>query len=122
VIDPRLGWVRDPFIGMALILSLMAEDKKPLSQLIAELPQYAMLKTKYAVNRESLATVLVSLRRLWADASADTLDGLRLDGPDWWLHIRPSNTEAVVRIIAEAPTAERVKELCDEAGAVLTAG
>jgi len=122
VIDPRLGWVRDPFIGMALILSLMAEDKKPLSQLIAELPQYAMLKTKYAVNRESLATVLVALRRLWADASADTLDGLRLDGPDWWLHIRPSNTEAVVRIIAEAPTAERVKELCDEAGAVLTAG
>jgi phosphomannomutase len=51
----------------------------------------------------------------------DTQDGLRLDGPDWWLHVRPSNTEPVVRVIAEAPTAERAKTLCDEAGSLLQA-
>ena len=46
-------------------------------------------------------------------------DGLRLDGPDWWLHVRGSNTEPVVRVIAEAPTEAHAKELCDEAGALL---
>jgi phosphomannomutase len=50
----------------------------------------------------------------------DRQDGLRLDGPDWWLHVRPSNTEPVVRVIAEAPTADRARQLCDEAGALLT--
>lgn len=121
VIDPRVGWVRDPFIGMALILSLMAEEKQSLSELLAELPQYAMLKTKYAVNRDRLGSVLSAIEKKWPDATANKLDGLRLDGPDWWLHIRPSNTEPVVRIIAEAPTAEIAQKLCDEAGAILQA-
>lgn len=120
VIDPRVGWVRDPYIGMALILSIMAEEGKPLSQLVAELPRYSMLKTKFAVSRERLNDAFAKLERRWPDAKRDTLDGLRLDGPDWWLHVRSSNTEPIVRAIAEAPTEERAKELCDEAGAILT--
>ncbi len=119
VIDPRVGWVRDPFIGMALILGLMADDNKPLSQLAAELPQYAMLKTKSAVNRGKLAGVLAALPGKWPSARIDTLDGLRLDGPDWWLHVRPSNTEPVVRVIAEAPTAEAARQLCDAVAAAM---
>ncbi len=121
VIDPRVGWVRDPYIGMALILSLLAEEGKPLSQLVAELPCYAMVKTKFAVSREGLGEAFAKLERRWPDAKKNTVDGLRLDGPDWWLHVRGSNTEPIVRAIAEAPTAERAKELCDEAGAVVTA-
>jgi phosphomannomutase len=120
VIDPRVGWVRDPFIGMALILSLMAEDGKPLSKLIADLSPYAMLKTKVTVSRDRLGSVLSALETKWSGTAADRQDGLRLDGPDWWLHVRPSNTEPVVRVIAEAPTADRAKQLCDEAGALLT--
>jgi phosphomannomutase len=120
VIDPRVGWVRDPFIGMALILSLMADEGKPLSRLVAELPQYAMLKTKFAVARDRLPEVLAALQSRWPEATANPLDGLRLDGPDWWLHVRPSNTEPVVRVIAEAPTAERARQLCDEAAGLLT--
>jgi phosphomannomutase len=119
VIDPRIGWVRDPFVGMAFILSLMAEESRPLSELIAALPGYAMLKTKFAVPREQLAGVLAALEAKWPEAAANTLDGLRLDGPDWWLHVRPSNTEPVVRVIAEAPTAERAQALCDEAAGLL---
>jgi phosphomannomutase len=92
---------------------------KPLSQLVAELPQYAMLKTKYTVPRERLESVLAALAAQWPSAAADRLDGLRLDGPDWWLHVRPSNTEPVVRVIAEAPTAERARQLCDAASALL---
>ncbi|MBP3956021.1 phosphoglucosamine mutase [Gemmata sp. G18] len=120
VIDPRIGWVRDPFVGMAFILSLMAEEKKPFSQLVAELPKYAMLKTKFTVSRERLPDALTALEVRWPDARVDRIDGLRLDGPDWWLHVRGSNTEPVVRVIAEAPTAERSEQLCREAGAVVT--
>lgn len=120
VIDPRVGWVRDPFIGMAQILSLMAEDGKPFSQLVAELPRYAMLKTKFTVPRERLPAALDALQARWPDARANTDDGLRLDGSDWWLHVRGSNTEPVVRVIAEAPTADDARRLCDEAGGVVT--
>jgi len=119
VIDPRVGWVRDPFIGMALILSLMAEEEKPLSELVAGLPRYAMLKTKYEVPRERLGEALSALEGRWPGARVNREDGLRLDGSDWWLHVRPSNTEPVVRVIAEAPTAERVQELCDQAGTLV---
>jgi phosphomannomutase len=120
VIDPRVGWVRDPFVGMAFVLSLMAEERKPFSQLVAELPRYAMLKTKFTVPRDRLASAFEAIQTRWSGARINRDDGLRLDGPDWWLHVRGSNTEPVVRVIAEAPTAERAEELCREAGAVVT--
>ena len=119
VIDPRVGWVRDPFIGMALILSLMAEENRPLSEIAAGLPRYAMLKTKFAVPAGKLPAALTALRAKWPEATVDTTDGLRLDGSDWWLHVRPSNTEPVVRVIAESPTEDRTRQLCDEAAAVV---
>jgi phosphomannomutase len=107
---------------MSFILSLMAEERKPFSQLVAELPQYAMLKTKFTVPRERLAGAFAALVNRWPEARINRDDGLRLDGPDWWLHVRGSNTEPVVRVIAEAPTAEHAEQLCSEAGAVVTAG
>ncbi len=122
VIDPRIGWVRDPFIGMALILSLMAEEGRPLSKIVADLPQYAMLKSKVTVAREQLPAAFAALSAAFPDATVDTVDGLRLDGPDWWLHVRGSNTEPIVRIIAESPTSERTQELCDHAAALLKTG
>lgn len=120
VIDPRVGWVRDPFVGMAFILSLMASERKPFSQLVAELPRFAMLKTKFHVPREKLGTAFESLRRHWPDATVNTSDGLRLDGRDWWLHVRGSNTEPVVRVIAETPSMEQTQALCDQAKELVT--
>jgi phosphomannomutase len=119
VIDPRVGWVRDPFVGMAFILSLMAQERKPFSRLVAELPRYAMRKEKYAVPREKLPAALEALERRWQGVKVNREDGLRLDGPDWWLHVRGSNTEPIVRVIAETPTDERTRELCDAAAAVV---
>jgi phosphomannomutase len=105
---------------MAFILSLMAEEKKPLSQLVAELPKYAMLKTKYDVPRDKLPAALAAIQAKWPEARVNREDGLRLDGPDWWLHVRGSNTEPIIRVIAESPTAERTRELCDTAGEIVT--
>jgi phosphomannomutase len=121
VIEPRVGWVRDPFVGMAYILSLMAEERKPFSQLVVELPRFAMLKTKYHVARENLATALAALEQRWPEARVNREDGLRLDGADWWLHVRGSNTEPVVRVIAETSNPEYTQELCETARRVITA-
>jgi phosphomannomutase len=120
VIDPRVGWVRDPFIGMGLILSLMAETGKSLSRLASELPGYTIVKDKYELPRERLPVAYAALRSRWPEAKASDLDGLRLDWQDRWVHVRGSNTEPVVRVIAEAPTAEAARQLCREGGACLS--
>lgn len=119
VIDPAIGWVRDPFIGMALILNLMADECKPLSVLAAELPQYAIVKQKFGVAKEKLPQAFAALKTLWPNAMVNEVDGLRLDLPEGWLHVRSSNTEPVVRVIAEAATEPAAMELCQKAGSVL---
>lgn len=119
VIDARVGWVRDPFIGMAMILNLMAETGQSLSSLIASLPKYAMLKTKYTVAKDQLSSALGKIEQRWPEAKVNKQDGLRLDWADRWVHVRPSNTEPVVRVIAEAPTEAETKALCEAAAACL---
>lgn len=116
VIDPRVGWVRDPFVGMALVLSLMAETDQPLSGLADALPHYVIQKDKYTVAAEQLPELYAAVQRSHPEATTNREDGLRLDWDDCWVHIRPSNTEPIVRVIAEAPTAERASGLCRELG------
>lgn len=120
VIDPAVGWVRDPFIGMGMILNLMAERGRSLSQLVADLPVYAMVKEKVTLPKEHLPEGLTRLRERWPDARVNELDGLRFDWPDRWVHVRPSNTEPIVRVIAEATTAEDAESLATAAREALT--
>ena len=119
VIDPRVGFVRDPFIGMGLVLNLMADTGKKLSELAAQLPAYTIVKDKYPAAREKLPGLFDGLKRRWPEAKADAADGLRLDWADRWVHVRPSNTEPIVRVIAEAPRAEEAEGLCREVGRLL---
>jgi phosphomannomutase len=119
VIDPRVGYVRDPFIGMGLILNLLAETGKKLSELVADLPAYTIVKDKYTVDRGRLPELFAALQRRWPAARTDTLDGLRLDWEDHWVHVRPSNTEPIVRVIAEAPREEEARRLCREVEGLL---
>jgi phosphomannomutase len=119
VIDPRVGWVRDPFIGMGLVLNLMADTGKKLSELVAELPAYHIVKDKYEVPRERLPKLEKDLISRYTEAKVNRVDGLRLDWEDRWLHVRPSNTEPIVRVIAEAPRKADAEELCREVGALL---
>ena len=103
VIDPRVGWVRDPFIGMGLVLQWMAETGKTLSALVAELPAYVIVKDKYEVAPDQLPALYAALQARWPKAKVNRIDGLRLDWDDHWVHVRSSNTEPIVRVIAEAP-------------------
>jgi phosphomannomutase len=120
VIDPRIGWVRDPYIGIALVLQLLADTGKTLSQLVAELPAYTIVKDKYSVSRTVLPKLMQTLETRWPEAKPNRLDGLRLDWPDRWVHVRPSNTEPIVRVIAEAPQADDARRLCADVGAMVT--
>ena len=120
VIDPRVGLVRDSFVGMALLLDAMAVRRLPISALADELPRYEIRKTTIPLAREKLPAALAAIARHFADASADHQDGLRLDWPDRWLLIRPSNTEPIVRAIAEARIAADAESLLRESAEVLT--
>jgi phosphomannomutase len=119
IIDPRVGYVRDPFIGLGLILNLMADRGRKLSELVAELPAYHIVKEKHQLAPARLTGLFAALLARWPDAKSNSLDGLRLDWDDRWLHVRPSNTEPIVRVIAEAPRAEEAAALCREVAALL---
>jgi phosphomannomutase len=122
VIDPRVGMVRDSFVGMALVLDAMASRGLPTSALADELPRYAIHKAKASVGGDAVKRALASLELHFSEATADRLDGLRLDFRSRaWLLVRASNTEPIMRIIAEARTAEEARRLCDEAARVIAA-
>jgi phosphomannomutase len=121
VIDPRIGFVRDPFIGIGMVLNLLAQSGQTLSELVAALPVYHIVKDKYSVGSDRLPALYKRLQGNWPEARINTLDGLRLDWNDRWLHVRPSNTEPIVRVIAEAPDAAVAQDLCREVGRLLQA-
>jgi phosphomannomutase len=120
-IDPQVVLVRDSFVGMATILAAMAGRGRKVSELADELPRYEIRKTTVRLPPEMLAAALDALERHFAAAQADRLDGLRLDWADRWAIIRGSNTEPLVRIIAEAPTAAAAEEIVSACGNVLSA-
>jgi phosphomannomutase len=109
---------------MALVLDAMASRDLPVSALADELPRYAICKTKLDLAQSKVSAALDALEREYPLARPDRLDGLRLewgnaDGSGSWLLVRASNTEPIVRVIAEAPTADGAKRLCDAAAAVM---
>jgi phosphomannomutase len=119
VIDPRVVLVRDSFVSMGLVLDAMAARQEKIGRLADELPRYEIVKTKITLAPEKIPAALSALARHFSDAEADSLDGLRLDWPGKWLLVRGSNTEPIVRAIAEAPTAAEAQRLCDEAAQVI---
>lgn len=122
IIDPRVVLVRDSFVGMALVLDAMAARGLPVSHLADELPAYAIHKTAITVPSAEITSALEKLQRHFAGVATDTLDGLRLDWPNGaWLLVRPSNTEPIVRAIAEAPALGEARDLCEQAARAITA-
>jgi phosphomannomutase len=120
VIIPEVCYIRDSLSAMALVLELLATDGRPLSQIVDALPKYAMIKRKWDLSAvggaSAVPAILDKVRNHWNDARINDADGVRVDIDDAWVHVRPSNTEPIIRLIAEAPTLERVNAIADEAG------
>ena len=115
VILPELHLGRDAPLGVAILLQLLLEEERPLSQIVADYPRYSIVKEKLDRPSASLDSVYAALRSTFATASADTQDGLRLAWDDAWVHVRPSGTEPVVRVIAEAPSEARAQAIIAQA-------
>ena len=111
-IDPEVGYVRDSFVGMAQVLALMARENKSVAQLVEEIKPYSIVKTKLPFPTERLPELYEMVRERFPQATVETNDGLRLSWNGSWLLVRPSNTEPVIRAIAEAPDSVQAEHLC----------
>ena len=106
---------RDAPVAAALMLDLLSRTGRTVAECVEARPRYAIVKAK-ADRGADLDRVYAALRARFGDAGTDGLDGLRLYWDDRWLHVRPSGTEPIVRMIAEAGSAEVVDDAAKQFG------
>jgi phosphomannomutase len=101
-------------VGIALVLHLLAESGKSVTELLSDIPRYTIVKEKMACPSDRIAGVLRTVRHEFAKHQLDTRDGVKVIMPDGWLLVRGSNTEPIIRVVAEAKSEERARELVDD--------
>ncbi|MDD5449436.1 MAG: phosphoglucosamine mutase [Candidatus Omnitrophica bacterium] len=111
VIYPHINYGRDSLVGMGLILEYLAKSGKKVSGLVDELPRYEMIKGKYKCPFSKTSDVVEAIKSIYKKEKIDSLDGVKVIWQDKWIHIRPSNTEPIVRIITEARTRQEAGSL-----------
>ncbi len=114
VIFPAHQFCRDGGMSLAKMLDFVAYEEKPLSTLVAALPQYSLHKEGLEVPIERHRAVLDAIVRLAKGRQVTTLDGVKIHEPDGWVLVRPSGTEPLFRVYAEARSAERAEALAKE--------
>ncbi len=120
VIYPPFHYGRDAMTGMALILQLLAGEKASLRGMVSSMPPYSIVKTKITFEQD-LTGYYHILKKSFSGRVID-LDGIRIDMEEGWVHIRESNTEPVVRIIAESEREEEARDMVERAEQLLTGG
>jgi phosphomannomutase len=111
VIYPRVNFGRDSLVGAALVLHLLAETGQTVSEILATLPPYALVKEKLACPSHKIKDALRAVEREYAGFPLDRRDGVKVTLPDGWFLVRGSNTEPIIRVVAEGPTGERAREV-----------
>ena len=111
VIYPRINFARDSLVGMALVLHLLAESKKTVTELLESVPRYSIVKEKMTCPSDKIPAVLRMIRQEFASFQMDTRDGVKVIQPDGWFLVRGSNTEPIIRIVAEAKNENQAKEM-----------
>jgi phosphomannomutase len=120
VMMPRFRFVYDGIASMLAILQMIHERGQSLSKIVAGYPRYSILKGQIKLAPRRIPALLAALRERYRDGRADSSDGLRVDWPDRWFHVRVSQTEPIVRVICERrgdPPAELFEALMDQVGA-----
>ena len=112
IIDPNLHYGRDALVGIALFLSLLAQRKCSVSSLKASYPQYYMSKRKIALDDSlDVDALLLKMVEKYHEDQPLTIDGVKIDFLEGWVHMRKSNTEPIIRVYAEANSQEKAEEL-----------
>ena len=102
LIFPEHQYCRDGAMALAKIIEILAKKEKNLSELVDELPKYKQMKISVECENEKKEKVLEELKKRVKGENVNTLDGVKIMGKDWWVLIRPSGTEPIYRIYAEA--------------------
>lgn len=115
IIYPELHYGRDALVGVALFLTQLAKQKITVSNLRKKYPSYIMIKHKLTlIDREEIENIFTSLKSVYSKERLDQQDGLKIEWSDAWVHLRPSNTEAIMRLYIEAPDEIRAQALLAE--------
>lgn len=115
VIYPASHYGRDALVGVALFLSLLAKSGKKVSELKKTYPQYSIAKTKLELTPETdVDGILEAVKKHYANEKLTTIDGVKIDFEDCWVHLRKSNTEPIIRIYSEAHTMEKAEQLGED--------
>jgi phosphomannomutase len=101
VMMPQFRFVYDGIASMLAILSMMCEQRRRLSGILAGYPRYCILKAQVPLATHRIPALLMELCERYRDGRANVVDGLRVDWPDRWFHVRVSQTEPVLRVICE---------------------
>lgn len=112
VIYPESHYGRDALVGIALFLSSIAQKKISVSQLRKTYPEYFIAKNRIDLKPETdIDTILAKVKEMYKDEQVNDIDGVKIDFPDKWVHLRKSNTEPIIRVYSEAATMEEAEEL-----------
>lgn len=114
IICPKVNYTRDAMAGMAIILGLLAESGKIVSQIVGELPRFYMSKAKMQIPTDKMDAALSRIPQLLPGYALDTRDGIKASAEDHWIHIRKSGTEPIIRIYAESPAQDFSDKLCSD--------
>lgn len=114
VIYPELHYGRDALVGIALFLTFMAKTGKKCSEIRSQYPAYTISKNKIELQPNmNVPEIMQKMAAKYADYEVNTIDGVKIDFPDSWVHLRPSNTEPIIRIYAEAQSEEHAAALAN---------
>lgn len=122
IICPEVHYTRDAMAGMTLILALVAESGKSISELVDSLPKYYFAKDKAVFEPSQMDAVMARVPGIFSGYKLDTQDGIKAVGDKHWIHIRKSGTEPIIRIYVESESAQKSRQICDEVIAKLRQG
>jgi phosphomannomutase len=112
IIYPESHYGRDALVGIALFLSHLAEKKLKISELRNSYPTYVISKNKIELDASTpVDDILEQTKALFKDADINTIDGVKIDFADEWVHLRKSNTEPIIRIYAESTSKQKADDL-----------
>jgi len=111
VIYPAINFARDSLVGIALVLHLLAESGKTITQLLDQFPRYSVVKEKLVCPSDKIPAVLKMLRQEYEKFPLDTRDGVKVTLSDGWFLVRGSNTEPIVRVVAESRSESQAREI-----------
>jgi phosphomannomutase len=112
IICPEVHYTRDAPAGMALILGLLAETGKSISELVNELPKYYFVKDKISLKPEEMEAAMLKAKDILSGYEIDTQDGIKGSKNDHWIHIRKSGTEPIIRVYVESDALQKSEQIC----------